>query len=535
MRKNINKLATLNLLIIALEFTTSVSFAQLKSIVYDFDGLDIGATDLPEGDYQSGDLTASVSANPLPPSDMLGDRCLHLTLKPSGGTGRFGRGIARYIEFNPQADVLNFYFYNPVSNNNSAEFEVLMTDDDNQTNAFEASQDDVWQKSFNIPPGAGWKLYSVPLKDFIDVNPGGNGTMDMAFTNNAGMLLAMEFKFNTLNSAISDYYLDMIAFSEGLLPRGGDDFSLPAKETEDYCLLGAFSDEPQKNYHLTATKFEALFEGPSTRKIKYVNTFLHWAYGTSTTPSELPGSSAQTLLNNGYIPVLTWEPMYAGYDRLDPVQPRLQNILNGEFDTYIDLFADEVKLLSDTIIIRLMHEFEGDWYPWSICKNGNDPALYQKAFRHFVDRFRARGANKVKWMWCLNSDYAPYAHYNFAVTAYPGDAYVDIVANDIYNNHFPVQLPWWRSFRWQMTESYYYLTKYFPNKPLFICEVGCRERLPSENINSESKGAWYERMDKELQSNYRKARALIFFHANPDQDWLVNSSAFALESLQKNI
>ena len=48
----------------------------LKSIVYDFDGLDIGATDLPEGDYVSGDCFASVSANPLPPVDMLGDRCM---------------------------------------------------------------------------------------------------------------------------------------------------------------------------------------------------------------------------------------------------------------------------------------------------------------------------------------------------------------------------------------------------------------------------------------------------------------------------
>jgi hypothetical protein len=138
-------------------------------------------------------------------------------------------------------------------------------------------------------------------------------------------------------------------------------------------------------------------------------------------------------------------------------------------------------------------------------------------------------------MWCANSDYFPYAWYNWIVPAYPGDDYVDIVATDIYNNHYPVTFPWWRSFRWQATESYYYLTKYFPQKPLFICEVGCRERFDSENKESESKGQWYARMDKEMQSNFRKARALVFFNAFPDQNWLVNSSPGALQSLIDNI
>jgi hypothetical protein len=182
-----------------------------------------------------------------------------------------------------------------------------------------------------------------------------------------------------------------------------------------------------------------------------------------------------------------------------------------------------------------MHEFEGDWYSWSIVHNGEDPGKYISAFRHFVDRFRAKGASKVKWMWCVNSDYAPYKHFNWIVNAYPGDQYVDIVATDIYNNHFPTDVPWWRSFKWQTTESYYYLTKYIPNKPLYICELGCRERFSSESTSSESKGAWYARMDKELQSNFRKARALIFFHAAPDQNWHVNTSAGSLQSLTDNV
>lgn len=49
----------------------SPSFSQLKSIVYDFDGLDLGETDLPEGDYHGFDVQPIVSLNPLGQSQML--------------------------------------------------------------------------------------------------------------------------------------------------------------------------------------------------------------------------------------------------------------------------------------------------------------------------------------------------------------------------------------------------------------------------------------------------------------------------------
>lgn len=48
----------------------SPSFSQLKSIVYDFEGLDIGETDLPEGDYQGFDMQKNVSVNPIGESQM---------------------------------------------------------------------------------------------------------------------------------------------------------------------------------------------------------------------------------------------------------------------------------------------------------------------------------------------------------------------------------------------------------------------------------------------------------------------------------
>src|SRR5690606_11729248 len=122
------------------------------------------------------------------------------------------------------------------------------------------------------------------------------------------------------------------------------------------------------------------------------------------------------------------------------------------------------KSFNGTVILRIFHEFEGDWYPWSLTENGKDPAVYVSAFRYVVDRFRAAGANNVQWMWCLNAEPKPYAAYNWVVSCYPGDEYVDIVATDIYN-HPDLGTPDWKSFRYTMAESYYYLAKYYAHKP----------------------------------------------------------------------
>jgi len=509
----------------------------LKSVVYDFDGLNQGETDLPEGDYSFGDLSYKISPDPLAPADMLGDRVLELHINWQTGSGIFGRGISRYIEFDAARDRFNFYFYNPPSNQQVANLDICLTDDDDQSDTYDYFKDDCWLKSLAVPPGHGWQLFPVPLKDFIDSNAGGNGLLDMAFTGNQGMLLMVELRFKKTDPNAGDpvFYLDMLSFSDGNLPTGNTLVDLPAKEPSDHCLLGAYMKEDRGKEYLIPTDFEDLFPSGPGKRIRYVNFFIDWAMDGGTHANELPGTEIQTLLLNGYQPIITWEPLFMGYDRLDPVQPRLSNILNGNYNDYIDDFAAKIKTYNDTLIIRFMHEFEGDWYAWSISQNNHDPQQYIAAYRLVVDRFRALGVTKVKWMWCVNSDYAPYTWYNWIVPAYPGDNYVDIIGTDIYNNHYPVNSPYWKSFRMQAAESYYYLTRYFGHKPLYICELGCRERLGWEDPSSQSKGAWYERMDKELQSNFHKARALVFFNAAPDQNWLVNSSPYALQSLTDNV
>jgi beta-mannanase len=321
------------------------------------------------------------------------------------------------------------------------------------------------------------------------------------------------------------------------MPVGNSDLELPNKDPLDHCPLGAFEQIRNGQHQLIPVTFEGYFTYPQARKLKYVNTYLQWCQNSANVPNAFPGSAIQTVIDNGYRPIITWEPMFLSLAPLDPAQPDLNKINSGIYDSYIDNFADVLKNYTDTVIIRLMHEFDGNWYPWCISVNGQDPARFVQAWQRIVSRVKAKGATKVKWMFCPNSDYAPYLSYNWFVQAYPGDSYVDYVSTDIYNAHYPAALPWWRSFKWQATESYYYLHKYFPTKPLIICELGCRERVSGDDMTSQGKASWYERMDKELQSNFRKTRGLIFFNTSTGAvaDWRVNSSPASLSSVQANI
>ncbi|MCW3103298.1 MAG: glycoside hydrolase family 26 [Bacteroidetes bacterium] len=503
--------------------------SRLKSVIYDFDGLDIGATDLPDGDYRNGDMSYQVAATPLVNSDVLGDRALQLNLNWSGGTGEFGKAVSRFIDLNRTSDRLNFYFYNALANSADSLLEVVITEDDNSNNLYEYAADDKWVDTIVIHRQAGWQLISLPLSAFTDGNPGGNGIFDAGYAGTGSMLFSVSFVFihTSAASSTAQYFIDMICFSEGALPTGAGILDLPPKAAYDHCLLGALANNDYPD--TTPDTMNALLPNRMT----YVNWFMDYSR-TGTIANNYPGSEVTRLLEDGYTPIITWEMMYESYPRLDPVQPRLNKILDGSFDAYIDAFADQVKTYGNTVIIRIFHEFEGNWYCWSLTENYSDPAIYISAWRHVVDRFRARGANNVQWMWCVNAEPRPYVDYNWIISAYPGDSYVDIVATDVYN-HPDLGVPAWKSFRYTLAESYYYLTTYFPGKPFYICEVASRERYPGEPVTSQSKGEWICQMSRDLQSYFSKTRALVFFSTVKEHDWRVNSSGEALAAVRSCI
>lgn len=508
--------------------------SSLKSILYDFEGMNIGLQNIPWGAYSYGAVSLKIVSNPEGYSDMMGSRCAQVDVNWAVNWGAFGKGNSRYVEIDATVDKINFYFLNPLSNSANATIDLILQDDDDDNGQFNTNLDDRWVKRIAILRASSWQLISIPFNEFTDENAGGNGNFDAGFTGNGGKLLTVEWKFiKSAGETVATYFIDNICYSEGDLPTGNSIFSLPEKEEKDHCFLGAYAPS-STNGSLTPDIIEGLFPADPNKRIKYVNTFLAFSTNGTAQPNKMPGNSLQTLVNDGYIPIITWEPFYTHLPPLDLQQPKLQDIVNGNFDAYIDAVADKIKTFGGTVIVRPMHEFDGNWYPWCISVNGKNPQLFITAFRHFADRFNSRNVHNVQWMWTPNTAPVPNEKYNWCVNAFPGNDYVDLVGISNYNHPAP-GTPEWVSFRSGAADSYYYLTKYFPEKPYIFCEVAARERYSSENPESQTKAEWVAQMDMDMQSFFRKARGLVFFHENKEHDWRINSSQPAFDSFYENI
>jgi hypothetical protein len=499
----------------------------LKSVIYDFEGLNLGQTVLPGGDYALGSLSYRVTSNPASYSEVIGDRVLELKLDWSKGAGTFGKGISRFVELDENSDCLNFYIIN--SSIAGLALEVSITEDDDKNNQYDSLKDDLWKTEVTVDKNRGWQLVSIPLKNFKDSNSGGNGIFDIGYVNNKGMVFQVAIKFlKPVNApAESVFYLDMLSFSEGPLPFGRSVTALPENPSPEGCRLGVHSTVPTET---KAGAFEKLFPASANRKLKYVHIFQSFS-NKATTPDNYPGDGIRKVLNDGSVPLITLEPFYAQLSRLHASQPRLQNIVNGEFDNYLFEYGKRLAAFNDTIILRLMHEFDGNWYPWSVSVNGENPELFKRAFRRMVNVIRSAGADKVQFMWCPNSSPVPNRAYNWSVSAYPGDEFVDVVGTNVYN-HPHAGTPDWRSFRYLFAETYYYLTKYFPTKPFIIGELACRERGSIEPHGSQTKAGWFAALDNDLQSYFHQVRGLVFFNENKEHDWRIESSPLSLAAVK---
>lgn len=181
------------------------------------------------------------------------------------------------------------------------------------------------------------------------------------------------------------------------------------------------------------------------QKHAVVNLFTNWDSNNKTS-NNLFTQQVVNVWNNKNIPMITWEPMHTNAP--NDIEAR---IANGQYDTYINAWADKMKIFlsgADGVYgtaddrrayLRLGHEMNGNWYPWSAAVGANTPADYINMWKHVRAIFSAKGmeSTRLQWVWCVNNeDVGGFAAESF----YPGDAFVDWIAVDGYN--------------WGLTESW---------------------------------------------------------------------------------
>jgi len=192
------------------------------------------------------------------------------------------------------------------------------------------------------------------------------------------------------------------------------------------------------------------------------------------------------------MPILTWEsrPIASGNDRVEEPDYELPDIIgdkangiSGTYDNYLRKYARSIVKTGLPLGIRLDHEMNGIWYPWSETTgagkpiNNNRVGDYVKMWRHVHDIFQEEGANElVLWIWSPNiTNNLPASHKTteFLDALYPGDDYVDWVGLSGYlrpayksDNDF--------SFGYTFDRSLDQLRE-ITNKPIFLAEVGASE------------------------------------------------------------
>ncbi len=114
------------------------------------------------------------------------------------------------------------------------------------------------------------------------------------------------------------------------------------------------------------------------------------------------------------------------------VAVNLQQAAGGAFDAYFLAAAESLVAAGvPDAVLRIGHEFDAEWYPWSAHASCEG---YANAFRHVVDVFRSVSPTfRIEWTTGMRQ------FDEYADCAYPGDDYVDIIGMTVFDKGGPMR------------------------------------------------------------------------------------------------
>jgi hypothetical protein len=128
---------------------------------------------------------------------------------------------------------------------------------------------------------------------------------------------------------------------------------------------------------------------------------------------------AATAAEHGAVPLV----------QINPLGVSLAAIASGQYDGYLDSYAEAVRSYHHPVIMGFGHEMNGHWYSWGY--QHTSPAVFVAAWRHIVDVFRGLGARNVTWLWTVNI-IDPLGGILSPRPWWPGSSYVTWVGIDGY-------------------------------------------------------------------------------------------------------
>jgi beta-mannanase len=342
----------------------------------------------------------------------------------------------------------------------------------------------------------------------------------------------------------------VVALPQPTNPHGSK-LALPSRGiyTGAYINFGDHEDD------VTLEKIEA-FEELVGKHQAIVASSSYWG------EQSFPEANLRLIARHGSVPLVYWSPWDRPYEQnRGPDKYSLTSIIAGEHDAYIDAWADNARNLGGPLFVSFGNEANGSWFPWSgqfygggaVVPDSNPPRFegpetFKSAWRHVVDRFRARGATNVQWVLHLMDYSSPNDIWNLAAQYYPGPEYVDWLGFSLYGAQFPSDEGYpdfFSCFDWPYTE----LTQLDPDKPIMLVEWGVGEFPALGDKADWLRGAWrtmqnsakYPRLkaaifwDERWQNSADLSNAGMNENAGKYSDLRVNSSAEALRAYREGV
>jgi mannan endo-1,4-beta-mannosidase len=189
-------------------------------------------------------------------------------------------------------------------------------------------------------------------------------------------------------------------------------------------------------------------------------------------------------------------------DLIDPAKP-----VNAAWMRKLDRIAAALQELRDAgviVLFRPMQEMNGNWFWWGMASHPGDPTPYKNVYQQMHDYFTdTKQLNNLIWVYSPNSSFGEGngSSWNRTVDwAYPGDAYVDIVAGTNYDDGMNL-----------VDYGKYVALK----KPLGIGEFG-----PTIGGPAATNGTWdTSKIVTKIKNSYPKIAYWVNWHSYPQQFW----------------
>jgi hypothetical protein len=185
----------------------------------------------------------------------------------------------------------------------------------------------------------------------------------------------------------------------------------------------------------------------------------------------------------------------------------------GEFNSYYATLAQTlVSAGQSNAYLRLGWEFDGSWMPWA-ATTASAEASFASYFQQIVTSMRSVSGEHFRFVW--NPDAGAFTQSGYSVAAaYPGNAYVDVIGLDAYDQSWATpQTPsnaWSSTTLPTLTAAQQFATSH--GKPLAFTEWGLAIRSDGHGLGDDP--YYINQMASWMQNSANDVTYESYFDAN---------------------